>query len=108
MPSDVDKKRFKFHIINNIHRTHVLLIINLWNLSQGHPSLLRPTKYDFTVMLIPGLGVWVGDYASSVDNLIACDMCNQLFLFTFICIVKSNFTVLVRLNRQFAAECLMA
>lgn len=35
-------------------------------------------------------------------------MCNQLFLFTLICIVKSNFTVSVRLNRQFAAECLMA
>lgn len=49
-----------------------------------------------------------GEYASSVDNLIACDMCNQLFLFTLICIVKSNFTVSVRLNRQFAAECLMA
>lgn len=52
-------------------------------------------------------GGW-GECASSVDNLIACDMCNQLFLFTLICIVKSNFTVSVRLNRQFAAECLMA
>lgn len=52
MPSDIDKKRFIFHIIDNIHRTHVLLIMNLWNLSQGHPSLLRPTKYNFKVMLI--------------------------------------------------------
>lgn len=46
--------------------------------------------------------------ASSVISLIVCDMCNQLFLFTLICIVKSNFTVSVRLNRQFAAHCLMA
>ena len=71
----------------------------------GYPSLLKPTKYNFKVMLILNGG---GEYASSVDNLIACDMCNQLFLFTLICIVKSNFTVSVRLNRQFAAECLMA
>lgn len=41
--SHIDEKKFVFHVIGNILRAHVLLIINLRNSSQGHSSLLNIT-----------------------------------------------------------------